>query len=333
MKYPKITIGITSYNAEATIVRAINSALQQNYANFEILIVDDGSSDNSITIIEKYIQENENIRLIQHRENKGTPVTRNTIIKNAEGKYIAFFDDDDESFPQRLIKQYERLSEFEKKYPNTPVLCFCHKKEFNTLKTVLVHGIGHKEPEPYGKIAADRLLYNPSNKSNYSWGCVSTGALMASYKIFTNFLYDTQFRRSQDVEMATRLVLQGGYLISVDEVLLNQYETITSDKTGYVTTYIKIKIFKKRINLIKIKAEKILYYRLKLRVKHKKYLQSKKIYYGVILHTFAMSLQKTSGSKMRFICYILGCLIAPRYTIPIMINVTKNKIFIWYTRK
>ena len=325
MVYPKITIGITCYNAEATIARAINSALKQDYLNFEILIVDDGSSDNSITIIEKYIQENENIRLIRHGENKGTPVTRNTIIKNAEGKYIAFFDDDDESFPQRLIKQYERLSEFEKKHPSTPILCFCHRKRICNTEISLIPGIGYKES--YGKIIVDNLLYDPPKNIPY-WGTVGTSALMGSYKTLSRFLYDTQFRRSQDLEMAIRLILQGGYLISVNEVLLNQYETITSDKTGYVTTYIKMMFFGKRINLIKIKVDKILYYHLKLRVKHKKYLQSKKVYYGVILHTFAMSLQKTSGSKIRFICYILGCLIAPRYTIPIMIKAIKNKIFV-----
>ena len=99
----EITVGITCFNGEKTVGKAINSALAQNYAAKEIIIVDDGSKDESIPIIQAIMKAHPlKIRLISHSQNLGCPVSRNTILQHAKGDYIAFFDDDDISSNERL---------------------------------------------------------------------------------------------------------------------------------------------------------------------------------------------------------------------------------------
>ena len=101
LERPKVTIGITSYNAEKTIIRAINSALNQTWSNKEIIIVDDGSIDSSKTLIKKAIKGKQ-INFLNHSENKGASFSRNQIIKNSNSELICFMDDDDYSDPQRI---------------------------------------------------------------------------------------------------------------------------------------------------------------------------------------------------------------------------------------
>jgi glycosyltransferase involved in cell wall biosynthesis len=97
-----ITIGIPIYNVEKYVERALLSALNQTYPNIEYIIVDDKGSDNSMKIVEQI--KNSHIRgaamkTIDHVVNRYLGATRNTAIENAKGKYIYFFDSDDEITP------------------------------------------------------------------------------------------------------------------------------------------------------------------------------------------------------------------------------------------
>ena len=89
-----ISIIIPVYNTEKYITRCLQSILAQTYQDFEIIIVDDGSSDNSINICKEYAMKSSKIRIIQI-ENSGLSVARNIGIKNAKGNYICFIDSDD----------------------------------------------------------------------------------------------------------------------------------------------------------------------------------------------------------------------------------------------
>lgn len=88
---PRFSVVIPAYNREAIVGRAIQSALDQSFAPFEILVVDDGSSDRTAEIIESY---GERVTLIK-RENGGAPAARNSGIFTAKGEWIAFLDSDD----------------------------------------------------------------------------------------------------------------------------------------------------------------------------------------------------------------------------------------------
>ena len=100
---PKVSAVITTYNRSGLLPRAVNSVLAQTYDDYEIIIVDDCSTDNTQRVITKLTDSR--IRHFRHEVNKGVSAARNTGIANARGEYIAFLDDDDEWLPTRLAKQ------------------------------------------------------------------------------------------------------------------------------------------------------------------------------------------------------------------------------------
>jgi len=102
---PEISIIIPSYNRANLLPRAIKSALNQTFQSFELIIVDDKSIDNTQEIISQF---NDNrIKYVKHKKNKGVSAARNTGIKNAFGKYIALLDSDDQWKSKKLEKQLE----------------------------------------------------------------------------------------------------------------------------------------------------------------------------------------------------------------------------------
>jgi glycosyltransferase involved in cell wall biosynthesis len=104
----KITVIIPVYNVERYLSECIESVLGQNYANKEILIINDGSTDGSKVIIEKYNKSNSCIRVFE-TENRGLSMTRNLGIKLALGDFILFLDSDDYLLPHALQKCMETI--------------------------------------------------------------------------------------------------------------------------------------------------------------------------------------------------------------------------------
>ena len=98
MNSPLVTIGIPVYNVEPYIEKCLLSVLNQTYQNLEILVVDDLGTDKSMQIVAEMQQshpQGNNIKIIQHPENKGLGEARNTAIEEATGKYLCFVDSDD----------------------------------------------------------------------------------------------------------------------------------------------------------------------------------------------------------------------------------------------
>ena len=90
----KVSIIIPTYNSEKYLKRCINSICNQTYKNIEIIIIDDGSTDNTFNICEEYSKKDDRVKFI-HKKNEGVSVARNIGIENANGKYIMFVDSDD----------------------------------------------------------------------------------------------------------------------------------------------------------------------------------------------------------------------------------------------
>ena len=93
------------YNASRFIEETIKSVQAQTYKEWEMILVDDCSTDNSYEIINKYSKEDERIKYIKLEENSGAAIARNTAIANAKGRYIAFLDSDDIWYEDKLEKQ------------------------------------------------------------------------------------------------------------------------------------------------------------------------------------------------------------------------------------
>ena len=107
MSNPLVSIIVPMYNAQATIKDTIESVLSQTYDNWEMIIVDDCSSDSSATIVGEYCMRDGRIGYHLAKENGGVCASRNKALELATGRYIAFLDSDDMWTPNKLEKQLE----------------------------------------------------------------------------------------------------------------------------------------------------------------------------------------------------------------------------------
>lgn len=127
----KISVLMGVYNCSDTLRYAIESIQNQTYKNWEIILCDDGSSDNTYQIAEKLASKDSRIILLRNMENKGLNITLNRCFKQATGEYIARMDGDDESVPTRFEKQVRFLeSQDEYFITSTPMIFFDEKGEW-----------------------------------------------------------------------------------------------------------------------------------------------------------------------------------------------------------
>lgn len=108
IKDVKVSVIIPFYNRSKVVLRAIKSVLKQTYKNYEILVVNDGSTDD-ITEVKNIVKENKKVKLINVRPNKGAANARNVGIDNATGDYIAFLDSDDVFEPKKIETQLLKM--------------------------------------------------------------------------------------------------------------------------------------------------------------------------------------------------------------------------------
>lgn len=106
-----VSIITPTYNSEKFISETIQSVQNQNYMNWEMVIVDDGSTDKTVEIIEEVRKKENRIKLISYKENKGAGVARNLGLQEAQGRYIAFLDADDSWKKTKLEKQIRFMQE------------------------------------------------------------------------------------------------------------------------------------------------------------------------------------------------------------------------------
>src|SRR5262245_19129138 len=100
---PQVSVIIPTRNRARFLARAVQSVLVQTYQDFEILVVDDASEDDSAVVVQDF--DDQRIRLLRHAERRGGASARNTAIMNSSGEYLAFLDDDDEWLPEKLARQ------------------------------------------------------------------------------------------------------------------------------------------------------------------------------------------------------------------------------------
>jgi teichuronic acid biosynthesis glycosyltransferase TuaG len=106
-----VSIITPMYNSEKFINSTIESVLIQTYSNWEMIIVDDCSTDNSVKIVEDFIKKDKRIKLIKLTKRSGPAIARNTAIREAQGRFIAFLDSDDLWKPLKLEKQIKFMLE------------------------------------------------------------------------------------------------------------------------------------------------------------------------------------------------------------------------------
>ena len=102
-----ISIIVAAYNAEKTIEQAINSVLRQTYTNFELLVVNDCSTDRTAELVKSIAAKDSRVRLISNVKNNGVSYTRKHGLEEAKGSWIAILDSDDAWAPEKLEKQID----------------------------------------------------------------------------------------------------------------------------------------------------------------------------------------------------------------------------------
>ena len=106
-----MSVVVPTYNRERTLPRALDSVLAQTYADFEVLVVDDGSTDQTAALAAEYEARDERVRYLRQSQNAGVSAARNRGLREARGEFVAFLDSDDEWRPEKLDRQIRRFRE------------------------------------------------------------------------------------------------------------------------------------------------------------------------------------------------------------------------------
>ncbi len=234
MNIPLVTIGLTTYNALATVERALASALAQTWQPIEIVAVDDCSTDGTRALLDRLADGQPLLRVFGNAINSGVAVSRNRILQEARGEFVVFFDDDDESTPDRVVRQAERITRYEQQFAQgAPVVCHTARRRIyaESLER-LEPTMGQRDGRvaPHGVAVANRILLGTPLEDGYG-ACptCSQMARVATYRALGGF--DPTLRRGEDTDFTIRLGLAGGHLVGLAAPLVTQWMTRTSEKS------------------------------------------------------------------------------------------------------
>ena len=201
---PFFSIVIPCYNVGISIMPTLDSLMNQDFNDFEIIFVNDGSFDNTLEIISSFKLVNVKI-IIVDQENKGLGAARNAGIKSSSGDYIALLDADDTWLPCKLSKLHDIISQ------NSSFDLFCHN-EYISSST--------------GKILKENY-YGPASTFEeliYGGNCLSPSAVVIQKKVFQRvgyFSQDRSFHGVEDYDFWLRSALNGVKIFYVDNFLGN----------------------------------------------------------------------------------------------------------------
>lgn len=180
----KISVIIPTYNREKTIIPSINSVLKQTYHNLEVLIIDDGSNDNTESLISNI--KDSRIKYLKIKKNKGACFARNLGIKMSTGKYITFQDSDDYYHINKIEKQYLNLI---KKKSDFDFCRFCI--HFNNSYEIILPKVKQQK-----KIKRKKILEELCN-GNF----ITTQSILVKRIFIKQILFDINFPRFQDYDL------------------------------------------------------------------------------------------------------------------------------------
>lgn len=217
-EYPLLSVVLPVYNCAMYIEDAINSILNQTIQDFEIIVIDDCSTDDTIAIIEAFMDTR--IRIIKKESNKGLIDSLNIGFETAKGIYIARMDGDDINELDRFEKQLEILQ-------NNPEIqaCGCWLKTFGSYSTIIKHKKFHKE------IQAQLLISNP----------MSLGATMLKRKAYENYRFENSKIHAEDYDFWARSAWDCS-MYNIQEALYNYRVHNSQVSTKYKTIQLKVDI-------------------------------------------------------------------------------------------
>ena len=197
----KVSVIVPIYNVEKYIAATVQSILSQTYHNFEIIIVDDESPDQSVEICQRFADSR--IKII-HQKNRGLAAARNAGIRHAQGEYIGFLDGDDIWLPEKLVKHVEHFEHCPDVGVSFSRSAFIDE-EGNSLSI-------YQMPKLKDITKADVLCRNPIGNGS---AAIFRREVLEEIKFEDNLYgeveecyFDDRFRLSQDVECWVRIAIQ-----------------------------------------------------------------------------------------------------------------------------
>lgn len=201
-----VSVGIPFYNAEEYLSLAVMSIINQSFADWELILIDDGSSDRSLDIAKRFEKDNKNIRVISDGQNKKLPHRLNQLVYESNGKYIARMDADDIAHPNRLKIQLEFLE----KNPN-----------YDLVATGIISIDSNNNVHGYRN---EKFITTNINIKNGS--PIAHPTLFAKKSWYERNSYSEDYPRSEDYELWCRASSKGDFKIAILPNLLLYYREL-----------------------------------------------------------------------------------------------------------
>lgn len=199
---PKISIIMSVYNGEDYLAEAINSVLNQTFTDWELIVINDCSTDRTPELLSQYAAQDARVRVYTNEVNLRLPSSLNKAMTYARGKYIARMDADDICLPDRLEKQFAFMEE------NPEVaLSSCR---FMTLKNGVIASGGCGSKWDHDSVKALLLVTNP----------ILHPGIIAKADVIKSLGYDKTFTCTEDMELWTRFVMAGYKVQNLQEYLM-----------------------------------------------------------------------------------------------------------------
>lgn len=239
MSNPKVSVIMGIYNGEKTMKRAIDSIVDQTFTDWELIICDDCSTDNTYKIASEYAQKDNRIKVMQNKKNMRAAYSRNQCLKHACGEYIAVMDDDDICLPERFEKQVKYLDEHtEMAVVGSAAIVF------DEYGDKYIRGIGN--PYPFAIDVKKRPVLMPIMHP-------TTMMRKTAFDLLGNYSVCPETMRAEDLDLFYRFRLEklNGYILQ--EPLIKYHESLTDYKKRTLKAAIgTVKINKKYFKLLNI---------------------------------------------------------------------------------
>lgn len=212
----KLSIIVPVYNVESYLEETLQSILKQTFTDFELLLVDDGSTDNSGKICDKYAESDNRIKVV-HKENGGVSSARNVGVQNAQGEYVGFVDSDD------IISEtmYDGLLKVAEKQGADIVQC-THVRNIGELN----HDISPQNIEIYDTVGALKQLY-----VKYYTNCFSLWSKIYKKEVFSGIKFP-EGRVFEDDEVIPHLIYNAKKVVMIENAWYCYVERNNSIITG-----------------------------------------------------------------------------------------------------
>ena len=212
---PTVSVILPTYNRAKYLDRAIKSVLDQTYTDFELIIIDDGSTDNTDQVVGSF--SDDRIKHIKHSSNKGAAAARNTGLEKAQGEYIAFQDSDDKWLPKKLEKQINIFKNHSKQLG----MVYSNRKSINMVdgRKIIYSPVSLRPKDGY---IYNKFLRNLANKK---WGIALVTVMIKSDCFNKIGYFDERLNRLIDTDLFIRLA-QYYLFYHIDKSLINfSYKT------------------------------------------------------------------------------------------------------------